>query len=64
MPKYYGGHDEMMLQLASMSYKGCSIVAVGRVASDDDGNSTFKSFDHVDVPEALRTLVSSVSELG
>lgn len=58
MPKYYGGHDEMILQLASMSYKGCSILAVGRVVADDEGNSTFKSFKDVAVPEALQKLVS------
>lgn len=57
MPKYYGGNDEMLLQLASMSYKGCCILAVGRVADEEDGSSSFKSFEDVDVPEALNKLV-------
>lgn len=57
MPKYYGGNDEMLVQLASMSYKGCSILAVGRIVEDDDGNNSFKSFEDVAVPEALEKLV-------
>lgn len=57
MPKYYGGNDEMLLQLASMSYKGCSIMAVGRAVSDENGSSSFKSFEDVAVPEALEKLV-------
>lgn len=57
MPKYYGGNDEMLLQLASMGYKGCSTLVVGRVVSDDNGNSSFKSFEDVAVPEALQKMV-------
>ena len=57
MPKYYGGHDGMLLQLASMSHLGCSVLVAGRAVSDDQGNSNFKTFEDVEVPEAITKLV-------
>lgn len=58
MAKYYGGHDGMLLELASMSHQGCSVMVAGRVATDDQGNKSFKTFEDVDVPEAITKLVS------
>ena len=60
MPKYYGGHDGMLLQLASMSYKGCSVVVAGRVAKDEQGNQQFKTFEDVKVPDVISQLVSII----
>lgn len=57
MPKYYGGHDGMLLQLASMSFAGCSVVVAGRAVTDDTGSSTFKTFEDVEVPEVITKLV-------
>ena len=57
MPKYYGGHDGMLLQLASMSFVGCSVVVAGRAVTDDEGSSSFKTFEDVDIPEVLTKLV-------
>lgn len=57
MPKYYGGHDGMLLQLASMSYLGCSVLVAGRAVTDDQGNSSFKTFEDVEVPDAITKLV-------
>lgn len=64
MPKYYGGHDGMLLELASMSHQGCSVVVAGRVATDDQGNKSFRTFEDVDVPEAITKLglFSSIPE--
>lgn len=58
MPKYYGGHDGMLLQLASMSQLGCSVIVAGRVVTDDQGKSSFKTFEDVEVPDAITDLVS------
>ena len=58
MPKYYGGHDGMLLSLASMSHQGCSVIVAGRVVTDDQGNKKFKTFDEVEVPEVITKLVS------
>lgn len=57
MPKYYGGHDGMLLQLASMSFAGCSVVVAGRAVTEDNGRSSFKTFEDVEVPEAISKLV-------
>ena len=57
MPKYYDGHDGMLLQLASMTYLGCSVLVAGRAVTDDQGNSSFKTFEDVEVPQALTKLV-------
>ena len=57
MPKYYGGHDGMLLQLASMSFAGCSVVVAGRAVTDDEGSSNFKTFEDVEIPEVLTKLV-------
>lgn len=57
MPKYYGGHDGMLLQLASMSFVGCSVIVAGRAMTDDDGSSSFKTFKDVEIPEVLTKLV-------
>ena len=57
MPKYYGGHDGMLLQLAGMSYLGCHVVVAGRVETDDQGKRTFKTFEDVEVPDAVADLV-------
>ena len=57
MPKYYGGHDGMLLQLASMSFAGCSVIVAGRAVTDDTGNTTFKTFEDVEVPEVITKLV-------
>lgn len=57
MPKYYGGHDGMLLQLASMSFAGCSVIVAGRAVTDDTGSSTFKTFEDVEVPEVITKLV-------
>ena len=57
MTKYYGGHDGMLLQLASMSFVGCSVIVAGRAVTDDEGSSIFKTFEDVEVPEVLRKLV-------
>lgn len=57
MPKYYGGHDGMLLQLAGMSYLGCHVVVAGRVETDDQGKRTFKTFEDVEVPDAITDLV-------
>lgn len=64
MAKYYGGHDGMLLELASMSHQGCSVMVAGRVATDDQGNKSFKTFEDVDVPEAITKLglFSSIPE--
>ncbi|KAL3139080.1 hypothetical protein ABBQ32_005876 [Trebouxia sp. C0010 RCD-2024] len=56
MPKYYGGHDGMLLQLASMSFAGCSVVVAGRAVTEDNGSSSFKMFEDVEVPEAISNL--------
>lgn len=58
MPKYYGGHDGMLLQLAGMSHLGCHVVVAGRIATDDQGESSFMTFEDVEVPEAITDLVS------
>ena len=58
MPKYYGGHDGMLLSLASMSHQGCSVIVAGRVVTDNQGNKQFKTFDDVEVPEVITKLVS------
>lgn len=57
MPKYYGGHDGMLLQLASMSFAGCSVFVAGRAVTDDNGSSSFKTFQDVEVPDVIRKLV-------
>lgn len=64
MPKYYGSHDGMLLQLASMSSAGCSVVVVGRAVTEDDGSSSFKTFEDVAVPEAIAKLVRLPSSCG
>ncbi|KAL0028740.1 hypothetical protein WJX79_003641 [Trebouxia sp. C0005] len=64
MPKYYGGHDGMLLQLAGMSHLGCHVVVAGRIATDDQGESSFMTFEDVEVPEAITDLglFSSIPE--
>ncbi len=57
MPKYYGGHDGMLLQLAGMSHLGCHVVVAGRIATDDQGESSFMTFEDVEVPDAITDLV-------
>ncbi len=57
MPKYYGGHDGMLLQLAGMSHLGCHVVVAGRIATDDQGESSFKTFEDVEAPDAITDLV-------
>lgn len=57
MPKYYGGHDGMLLQLASMSFAGCSVIVAGRAVTDDTGSTSFKTFEDVEVPEVITKLV-------
>lgn len=57
MPKYYGGHDGMLLELASMSYLGCTVVVAGRAMETDQGISSFKTFEDVEVPEVIAKLV-------
>lgn len=59
MPKYYGGHDGMLLQLASMSFVGCSVIVAGRAVTDDEGSSSFRTFEDVEVPEVLTKLVGN-----
>ncbi|DBA84041.1 TPA: hypothetical protein ACH3X1_006523 [Trebouxia sp. C0004] len=64
MPKYYGGHDGMLLHLAGMSHLGCHVVVAGRVATDDQGESSFMTFEDVEVPDAITDLglFSSIPE--
>ena len=57
MPKYYGGHDGMLLQLAGMSHLGCHVIVAGRIVTDDQGESSFKTFEDVEVPDAITDLV-------
>lgn len=53
MPKYYGGEVNMILELASMRYRGCSFLVAGRLDSDNH----FKTMDDVVLPEPLKDLV-------
>jgi hypothetical protein len=53
MPKYYGGEVNMILELASMRYRGCSFLVAGRV--DKDG--AFKTMADVVLPEPLQDMV-------
>jgi hypothetical protein len=55
MPKYYGGEVEMILELASMRYRGCSFLVAGRVDSD----GAFKIMDDVVLPGPLKNLVAA-----
>lgn len=57
MPKYYGGHDGMLLQLASMRFAGCSVAVAGRAVTDNEGRSNFKTFEDIEIPEVLTKLV-------
>ncbi len=57
MPRYYGGHDGMLLQLAGMSHLGCHVVVAGRIATNDQGESSFMTFEDVEVPDAITDLV-------
>lgn len=56
MPKYYGGHIQMLLQLAALQHRGCQFLVAGRAG--DDGK--FLTLKDVDVPSEIADQVESL----
>ena len=53
MPKYYGSEAQMLLELAAMRYRGCTLIVAGRI----DEDRTFRTMADVALPDGLDTLV-------
>lgn len=49
MPKYYGGHTKMLLELAALHHQGCKFLVAGRAG--DHGQ--FLQLKDVKVPEDI-----------
>lgn len=55
MPKYYGGHTQMLLQLSALHHQGCKFLVAGRLGED----GAFLTLDSIDVPEELADKVGA-----
>ena len=56
MPKYYGGHTNMLLELAALHYRGCKFLVAGRAGD----NGEFLQLRDVKIPGEISDKVSTL----
>ena len=49
MPKYYGGHTKMLLQLTALRHRGCQFLVAGRAGD----NGAFLTLKDVEIPDEI-----------
>ena len=54
MPKYYGGHGKMLMELAALHHRGCRFLVAGRVGED----GTFLQLGDIDIPQEISDKVT------